>query len=85
MCVCVRGGPRVAGVYTLGKGERDNQGTEGQGAPDFRRGESVCLHLGSLSLLTTSPTRSVGEGWGSGCPLAPHLVRGSLPLEGWEC
>lgn len=35
-----RGAPRALGA---------------KGPPDLRRGGSVCLHLGSLSLLTTSP------------------------------
>lgn len=39
-----------------------------KGPPDLRRGDSVCLHLGSLSLLTTTPHKYGEEGQGSGCP-----------------
>lgn len=72
MCVC-------GGVW----GEHPGPGPYGGGGPDLRRGDFVCLHLGSLSLLTTSPhTLSLEKVGVTGGSLAPHLVRGFLLLGG---
>lgn len=60
VCVSVwaRRGSGLAWVFTQGQGKRDDWGTEGQrveGGGGRSKGQrTVCLHLGSLSLLTKS-------------------------------
>lgn len=69
----------VSRVSTQGRAQRGDEGTEswGGGGPDLRRGDFVCLHLGSLSLLITSPhTLSLEKVGVTGGRLAVHLVRG---------
>lgn len=65
----------VSRVSTQGRAQRGDEGT--RRGPDLRRGDFVCLHLGSLSLLITSPhTLSLEKVGVTGGRLAVHLVRG---------
>lgn len=80
MCVRVCDGdrPKVAGVYSWGRGERGTGAARAEGTPDLReRGLFVFGIPFPVNHLPPSTLR------GSGRPLAPHLVRGSLLFEVW--